>query len=490
MAANNLKNKTISGMFWTATLKYATMGVYFVSNIILARLLTPYDYGCIGMLSIFIAICDLLIDSGFGSALIQKKRPSDEDYSTVFYWNLAVSSILYIVLFFCAPLIAGFYGIPLLSKVLRIEGTVLIINAFKLIQSNQLRKQFRFNVLAIVTIVSSIISVIISIAMAYNGMGVWALVAQNLAIAFIPMVCYWIITKWKPLLIFSKKSFKELFSFGGFMFLSSALNTLMNNIQGVLIGKLYNPSTMGYYSKAKSTEDLVSNSISQILSLVTYQVYAEVQDDKVTLANMISRMTKTIAYITFPLISFAILCAEPLFVLLYSEKWLPCVPYFRVLCVAGFAICLEAINSQPIAAIGRSKVMFIWTLVKRAIGLGFIIAGLVVWGMKGLLLGVVVSEWFSFIVNSKLVSKYIGYNMKRQVKDLAPIFLICLFSVILSIGVGSFLNTGIYLTAVVQFIVLGSSYLLVSKISKVDSLLYCKELFSEQARKLFVRIRK
>ena len=278
--ASGLKQKAASGMVWTSMQKFIGMGLSFISGIILARLLTPEDYGCIGMLSIFMLIANTFVDGGFASALIQKKRPKQEDYSTIFFFNLGMSLLMYIILFLAAPFIARFYKMPLLSSVLRVQGLVLIINALSLIQSNQLKKQFLFKKLAIVTLLASFISIVVTIFMAYKGFGVWALVAMNLITAIIPAVVYWLTNKWIPKFVFSKTSFKELFKFGFFMFLTNLINTFCNNIQGLLIGRFYNPATMGYYSKAKSTEELASTSISNTIGQVTYPLYAEYQNDK------------------------------------------------------------------------------------------------------------------------------------------------------------------------------------------------------------------
>ena len=245
---------------------------------------------------------------------------------------------------------------------------MLFINAFKLIQSNQLRKQFRFKITSTVTIYSSFISIVTTIILAYLGFGVWALVAQNLLIAFLPMISFWIITKWRPMLCFSMKSFKELFNFGIFMLMTSVVDTFSRSIQGLLIGKFYSPSTLGYYSKAWTTEQLASNGISQVVSTVTYQLYAEVQDNLTVLANMIKRLTMSLAYVTFPLIITLIIIAKPLFIILYSERWLPSVSYFQVLAFAGFAICMSSVNLFAIAAIGKSRTMFTWNLLKRGEG--------------------------------------------------------------------------------------------------------------------------
>ncbi len=440
-------------MVWTAFQKYSTMGIHFISGIILARLLTPYDYGCIGMLAIFMVLAEAFIDGGFGSALIQKKRPTQQDYSTIFFWNLGMAVVMYAVLFFTAPAISRFYGIPLLSRVLRVQGVVLFIYAFNIIQKNQLRKKLNFKLLSIVTIATSLIALGITIYMAYKGYGVWALVVQNLITSAIPALVFWFYVKWRPIWTFSWQSFKELFGFGFYMFLTNLLNSFGQQIQGLLIGKFYNPSTMGYYSKAHSLERLASTSISSVMVQVTYPLYAEVQDDKTQLANMIRRLTMTLSYLTFPLMFILLLCAKPIFVLLYSDRWLLSVPYFQVLCIAGLAYCLQSINNQSIAAVGESRVMFIWTVIKRAVGIGFMIIGLVFWGMKGLLIGVVLNSWFSYFVNISLVSKYIGYKWTDQLLSILPVAIASIVSAAAAYFVGRMLNLSMYPDGIVKLVV-------------------------------------
>lgn len=440
-------------MVWTALQKYAKMFIQFISGIILARLLTPYDYGCIGMLAIFMTLAEVFIDGGFGSALIQKKNPSQEDYSTIFYWNLGMAVLMYIVLYFCAPAISRFYNIPILCSVLRVQGLVLFIYAFNIVQRNQLKKKLNFKILSIVTITTSIIALIVTVIMAYSGCGVWALVAQNLIVAAIPALVFWFFVKWRPALTFSWTSFKELFGFGFYMFLTHLVNRFGQQIQGLLIGKVYTPSTMGYYSKAHGLEKLASNSISQVMTQVTYPLYAEVQDQKNRMISMIKRLTMTLSYLTFPLMFLLILTAKPVFVLLYSERWLNSVPYFQVLCLAGLPNCLQAVNLQTISAIGRSKTMFLWTLLKRGLGIAAIVGGLVSFGMKGLLAGVTFNSWFAYLVNIYLVSKYIGYKWTIQLKDLMPVALVSAVAAALSYAVGMGLHLSMYVDALVKILV-------------------------------------
>ena len=469
---NSLRQKAVTGVAWTALQKYSTMLIQFVSGIILARLLTPYDYGCIGMLMIFMLLAESFIDGGFGAALIQKKNPTQTDYSTIFFWNMGLSVVLYAVLFLSAPYISNFYGIPLLSDVLRIQGLVLFIFAFNIVQSNQLRKKLNFKVLSIVTILTSLMALTVTIIMAYHGFGVWALVAQNILTAAIPALIFWFYVRWRPQLVFSWQSFRELFSFGFYMFLTHILNNFGHQIQGLLIGKFYNAATMGYYSKANATERLASTSISKVMSQVTYPLYAEMQDNKTALGNMIKKITLTLSYVTFPLMFILLLCAKPLFILLYSERWADSVPYFQVLCIAGLAYSLQSVNYQSVAAIGKSRTMFIWTFVKRAVGIVFVIAGLLLDGMRGLLIGMVLNTWFSYFVNIWLVSKYIGYCWQRQLLDIAPVLLASSVAAVIAYLIGTFFSLSLYADGMLKLVVFVAMYILWSRLFRPEAYQY------------------
>lgn len=468
----SLKKKAASGMVWTALQKYSTMFIQFISGIILARLLTPYDYGCIGMLAIFMTLAEAFIDGGFGSALIQKKQPTQEDYSTIFWWNLGMALLMYAILFVSAPAISRFYDIPLLCDVLRVQGLVLFIYAFNVVQRNQLKKKLNFKVLSIVTITTSIIALSVTIFMAYKGFGVWALVAQHLITAAIPAIVFWFFIKWRPIWTFSKQSFKELFGFGFYMFLTHLVNKFCTKLTGLLIGKLYSPSILGYYSKAMSTEQLASNGISSVMTQVTYPLYAQIQNDKAAMANMIRRLTMTISYVTFPLMAILMLTAKPIFVLLYSDRWLASVPYFQVLCLVGLADCLQSVNTQSIAAIGKSKLMFKWVLIKRSVGLVFMIGGLFWFGMKGLLVGVVVYNWFCYFVNIGLVSRHIGYKWNKQLLDLLPVTIASFASTVVAFGVAHILHWNLYPDGIIKLSIFLLIYLTWSFVFKPEAYTY------------------
>lgn len=472
MPKDNLKHKAATGMVWTAVQRYSKIFISFFSGIILARLLMPEDYGAIGMLAIFMSLAEVFIDAGFGSALIQKKSPTQTDYTTVFYFNIVMSLVLYMVLFLCAPAIASFYRMPILCKVLRVQGLILFIYAFNIIQLNQIRKNLQFKKLSTITIITSIVALIVTIIMAYNGCGVWSLVVQHILVALIPCVYFWFTTTWRPTWEYSWQSFRELFGFGSFMLLTHLVNTFGSKISGLLIGRWFNPATMGYYSKALSTEKLASESISGTIKSTTYPLYASIQDDKERMANMIKHITSTLAYITVPLMCILILVAEQIFVLLYSDRWLPCVPYFRILCLAGMTNCLQSVNYQPIAAIGKSRVVFVWDIVKQGGNIVLLVVGLILWGIKGLLVGVVLASWISYLINISLVSKYVGYKNIQQIKDLAPVFLVSILSACASYFVGKWLGFGFYPTAIVEFVIFVTIYLGWSLIFKPEAYKY------------------
>ena len=482
---NNLKEKAVSGMIWTTIQRFAEMGIQFISGIILARLLMPEDYGAIGMLAIFMLVAQTFLDGGFGAALIQKKNPTQEDYSTIFWWNLLMAIVLYLLLFFAAPFIAKFYHMPILKDVLRVQAIVLIISAFSIVQGNQLRKQLNFGKIAKISLVSSSVSLCLTIWLAYRGYGVWSLVVQGLSLSLISGILFWVTSKWLPRFIFSKESFKSLFSFGAYVFLIHLINEICNNIQGLLIGRIYNASTMGYYSKAKSTEKLASTSISQSLTQITFPLYSEVQDDKQRLIGLIQKLTGVIAYVTFPLMFVLILIAKPVFVLLYSERWMASIPYFQILCIGGIAVCLQSVNLQAINAIGKSRTAFGWTLIKRLVALVLLIGGLWLWGVYGLLMGSVLGSWFIYFINAYLVSKHIGYKMRQQMLDLLPIMLLSL----LAFAIGwlvTLLPLNFYLIGVIEFVVFvlvygGVSYF--TKMSCYNNLIDLLPMFLGRFRK-------
>ena len=427
MAIRTLKERTISGIIWVSVQKFGSLSISFIANMILARILTPNDYGMIGMLAIFISISQTLIDGGFGSALIQKSRPNQTDYSTVFYFNILLSISLYVLLFISAPWIEQFYkNITGLSAILRIQGIIIILNALTIVQFNKLRKLMNFKLLSRINIFSALFGVIVALVMAKLKFGVWSLVFQQIAFSVANVCQLWLICKWKPSGWMSIKSLKELFGFGSFIMFSSLLNSLGNNINGLLIGKFFSPSTLGYFSQAKKIEDLSSTGILSVVEQVTYPMLVEVKDNSTKMTNVLAKFNNLLLAVVMPFMLCLLLTARPIIIILFSEKWLLSVPILQILAIHGIFICMQGSNYNAIAAIGKSKILFKWTIIKRITNLGILIVSLLIWGFDGLMWGIVLTGVVITGCNMYLVDLYIGFKTWHQVKLMTPIIITAL----------------------------------------------------------------
>lgn len=466
---NNVKHKAISGAIWEGVHNGGTTLIAFISTIVLARLLTPEDYGYIGMLAIFIAIAETFINGGFGSALIQKKSPTDEDYSSVFMWNVVISVLLYAVLFICAPLVADFYRMPLLKDVLRVEGIVMILNALRLIPINILRKKLQFKPIAIIEVSVAAFSLILTIFLAWKGFGVWSLVSHYLVTSGLTMFFYWMVVKWKPSICFSVESMKNLFSFGGFMLLSSVVNQIYANIQGLLIGKQYSATTMGFYSKAKNAEDVSVALVSRVCNSVSFPLLSEYQDNQVALLGVLRKIIKLLIFVTVPMMALLILIAKPVFILLYSERWIASVPYFRILCLAGIFTCVEGVSTNAIAALGKGRTYFRQNYIKKILGIIIIILGMYLYGMDGLLMSMLITSIINYLFNMYLLDKYVSYSFGMQIRDALPVFTISFVAFLVCFFVGQ-LKMNIYLLSVLQSSLFVIIYIVEAKIIGLDML--------------------
>lgn len=419
----SLGHKVIRGTIWASIDRIGTMALQFIVNLILARLLMPKDFGYIGMLAIFISVSQTLVDGGFGSALIQKKEPTQKDYSTIFYWNLIFSVILYVVLYVAAPYVALFFKLPLLSKILRTQGLILIVNALVIVQNNRLRKQLAFRTIALINISSLLTASAIAIGAAYKGFGVWSLVIMQLMYGVLQNCLLWSIVRWFPDRIFSFESLKRLFGFGSYLLAANMLQVICQNMQGIIIGRKFSATQMGFYTQAKKLDDVGSTTLPNIIVQVIFPVYSQFQNDKQKLQEMLSISVRVISYFIFPLMLSLILVAEQLIAFLYGERWLSSVPFFQVLCVGGIFVCLQNINYYAVAAIGKSKALFGWSFYKWGVLLTLLLVG-AHWGMYGMLWGMVISSINIFLVNAALACKYIGYTISRQVRDFMPVLII------------------------------------------------------------------
>ena len=479
----SLKQKAYSGVVWSTVQRIVGMGVTFISNVVLARILSPEDFGCIAMLMVFIGLANTFIDGGFGSALIQKKEPTQEDYSTIFYWNISLSVVLYVILVVSSPFIARFYKIDSLSFVLRVQGLVLILNSLSIIQQNRLKKQLEFKKLAIVYILTATISLVIAILTALAGWGVWSLVVQQLSMSALNAVFFYVVSRWKPTLVFSVKSFKELFKFGGFMLLSNLFSSLSSEIHSLLVGRMFKADTLGLLNQARRLEATAATTASSIIDQVTFPVLASLQDNPEKLQGALKKFIQIPAFFCAPIMTFLIVAAKPLIILLFSEKWAACIPYFQVLCIAGLAVCLQSAANYAIAAIGKSNVFFKWTIIKRTLTILLCVVGVLIAGIYGLLWCDVIGTWVVFFINGYLVSKHIGYSLVNQVKDILPFTLLSAFIGAVVYFVTIKLQLNMYIVAIIQMILIGSLYLLFSYLLKIETISYVTKLVKERISK-------
>lgn len=469
----SLGQQTVSGVAWTTVQRFASLFLAFVANLVLARLLSPDDFGCIALLMVFISLSQIFVDGGFGAALIQKKDPTQDDYSTIFYWNLLLAIGLYFLLFFVSPVIARYYNIPILKDILRVQGLIIILDSLGLVHKNNLRKTLQFKKISLIVLGANFMAVVAAITMAYNGFGVWCLVAQQLLISGMTTVLFWVFNRWKPTLVFSKKSFKELFGFGGFILLSNMIVTFTNEVQSLIMGKLYTARDVGLYSQARKFESIMSGTPSTVVNQVTFPVFSKFQNDIPQLTTILRRITKVMAFVVFPAMILVILIAKPAIVLMLTDKWVDCVPFFQILCIGGMAEALGDINYNAVAAIGKSRVLFRWTCIKSVLGLLLIIGGSF-FGIRGIIWAVTIRFYLVFLIHASLAAHYLDFSIFTQLKDLFEIALVSAAAGALAYIVSTKLFAGInmYYLAGIQIVIYAIGYSLLAYV-------FSREMFGE-----------
>lgn len=420
--AENLKKKTVVGTIWASIQHFGKMGISLISNIVLARLLMPEDYGTIGMLTIFISVSMVFIDSGLGNALIQKTKVTEEDNSTIFFFNLLMSVLLYLILYCFAPMIARFYDTEILCRMLRIYGLVLIINSLSIIQTVRLRKQLKFKTLTITSLIAVIVSTVIGIYMAFKGFGAWTLVYMNLIDNIVRSSLLWMQCKWLPKMTFSFSSLKSLFGFGGYLLANSLLFTFRRNVLSVVLGKLYSARDLGMYTQAKKLEDIPVSGISAVVEQVSFPVFSKLKDDDERYRHMQRKSLITLGFMCIPLMFLIMVIAKPVIVFLYTEKWIDAVPYLQVLCFMGIFVALQKVNANVVNAKGYSGLYFKWSVIKTIIMFALIWIGHF-WGIIGMMAALVVFHFTVYVINAVLASRFTHYTLWQQVKDLFPIML-------------------------------------------------------------------
>ena len=469
MGQGDLKERTVSGMMWGGIGKVGTLTINFLTNLVLARLLMPEDFGAIAMLAIFLAVSNIFIQGGLGAALIQKKNPDHLDYSTVFYWNLVVAAVFYLILYVSAPFIADYYALPLVKPLLRVQSLVLLIQSFSIVQYTQLQKQMNFKALAIRNMAAALAGTLIAIPLALRGFGAWSLVASAILASIVNVLLLWKMSDWRPSWEFSLSSLKTLFSFGGLMLLSSLAETLYTNLQGLIIGKRFSAGDLGYFSQAKKLEDIPVTGLSSIVNDVTFPAFSSLQDDPDRLLAGVRKSTKALTFLNFPMMVLLMIVAQPLICLLYGSKWEPSAPYFQILCVSGLIYTVNTLNTNVIKSLGKGKIYFVIQITKRLIGIALILFG-IRFGIYGLLWAVASVAYIGFIINTIVNKKLINYGLLRQIGDVGVCLLIAVVTGALTYGFGLLLHCHPYLTMLFQIILYVGLYISIAKILKINEL--------------------
>lgn len=443
-------------------------------GLVLARLLTPEEYGIMAMITIFIAISNSIIDSGFSNALIRKTRIERVDYNTVFYFNLTVSILIYVLLHLAAPAISVFFKEPVLLAVIRIIGWVLIINALAIIPRTQFVRNVDFKTQTKVSLISSISSGVIGIGMALGGMGVWSLVGQQLSRQFLNTLFLWVYSKWHPVWEFSTESFKELFGFGSKLLLSGLLNTIYKNIYYIVIGRFYTSAQLGQYTRAEQFNMIFSSNLTSVVQRVSYPVLSSIQEEPERLREAYRKVIKITMLITFACMLGLAAVAKPLILILIGEKWLPAVYFLQIICFSGMLYPLHAINLNILQVKGRSDLFLKLEIIKKIIAVGPIVVG-IVYGIECMLWGGVLISFIAYFLNSYYSANLINYPTSEQIKDILPTFLTS-FVVAVFMWSVSFWNISVYALLPIQILVGISLALFIYERLYLDEYLEVKQL--------------
>ena len=416
-------NNATRGVIWSAVERFLTIGIQFLMNIIIARILSPSDYGIIGMLAIFLSISQCLVDSGFTSALIQAKNRSEKDYGTVFVFNLVISVLLYLILFVSAPLISRFYELDILTDVLRVIGLILIISALSNVQRTIFTINVDFKTQSLVSIPSAIISGTIGIVFAYSGFGVWALVAQTLTNGIVITILFWMLSRERFRIVFDIESFKRLGGFGVKLMFSSLLNTAYTNLYALFIGKRYSAEKLGYYSRADQLAVFPTNTLTDIISRVAYPLMCQNQSDREELSIVYSNFIKMSCYIVFPLMVGLAVLSKPLIILLLTDKWLPATILLSVLALDGLWTPITRINLYLLQAVGRSDLFLRLEIIKKVLSVGILLFTLK-FGLFWICIGRLAYGIIALLINMYFTVDVIDKSYLEQIKDWFPTFIV------------------------------------------------------------------
>lgn len=464
------KNTVFSNFIWRFAERSGAQIVTFIVSIVLARLLMPEDYGTIALVTVFTTIMQVFVDSGLGTALIQKKDADDLDFSSVFYFNFVVCIVLYGIMFIAAPYIALFYKMPELSPVVRVISLTIIISGIKGVQQSFVSRNMLFKRFFYATIGGTLASAFLGITMAYAGFGLWAIVAQQLSNTAIDTLILWITVKWRPNLIFSWKRLKDLLGFGWKMLCSALLDTVYNNLRSLLIGKVYSSADLAYYNEGNKFPNLIVTNINTSIDSVLLPAMSKEQDDKNRVKNMTKHSIMVSCYIMAPLMIGLACCASNIVVVVLTEKWLPCVFFLQVFCINYMFYPIHTANLNAIKAMGRSDLFLKLEVLKKAIGIILLLTTLFV-SVKAMAYSLLISTLTSMIINSWPNKKLLDYSFMEQMKDILPSILIAIVmgSAVYLIG---FLPVPTLPLLLIQIISGGILYILGSAFFRLEPFLY------------------
>jgi len=470
MGKQNDKRKVITSLFWKLMERGGVQGINFLVQIILGRLLLPEDFGAIAIVTVFITLSNVFVQSGLNTALIQKRDSDDIDFSSVFYLSTFLAAVLYMLLFIFSPFIADYYSSPQLTNVLRVLAITLFFGAFNSIQNAYVARNMMFKLLFFSTLGSIIISGIVGIIAAYSGLGVWSLVLQQITQKLSVSIILWFTVKWRPQLKFSLSRVKVLFSFGWKLLASSLLNNLYIDIRTLIVGRLYASSMLGFYNRGEQFPKLIVTNIDGAIQSVMLPTLSNEQDNIKRVKEMVRRAIVSSSLLIFPMMVGLAVVAEPLIKVLLTDKWLPAVPFLQIFCISYSIMPIHTANLQAINALGRSDVFLKLEILKKIIGIIILIISLR-FGIFALAWGLVLSGVISSFINAYPNKKLLNYSYIEQWKDIMPSLLISLLmgSIVYMLN---FLNIAELLKLILQVVVGVAAYILLAKLLKVEGFSY------------------
>ena len=425
--AESLKQKTVSGVMWSAAERFSTLIIQAVVGLVIAHYVAPEEFGLMGIILIIIAICQVIIDSGFCAALIQKKEVGQKDYSSIFFINLCVSAVLYTIVFFCAPALSRFYEVPGLDTVARVAFIILPLNALSLVQNVRLQREMRFNKLSAIGIASALVSAATGLYLAVIWKNVWALVCQYLTYHATKMTLLWIFGHWRPMLTFSRKSVNDVLPLAMSILGSSLIGSICDNIYGLIIGKM-NVRELGLYTQADKLRKIPSQSITEIVGKVAFPAMSKIQDDNARLRDAYSRIIQITFFVLAPIMIYLAMESREIFTLLLPAKWNGCIVYFSLLCMVGLFYPLHNINLNIIIVKKRGRLYLNLEIVRKTTLLVILLISSH-YGVMGIIIGQLIYNIIVLILNMHFSGSLIGYSVGRQLRDLLPI-LVCAAAIV------------------------------------------------------------